>query len=73
MANQPTPSFGGNRDPLIRTILRQYRRSELATDDSGYGRFSPKTVIPTNPRMSTYPTQSDAQAFFLAISGSAPA
>jgi peptidoglycan hydrolase-like protein with peptidoglycan-binding domain len=45
MANQPTPSFGGKCDPLIRTILRQYRRSEFATDDSGYGRFNLKGAI----------------------------
>lgn len=43
MAYQPTSSFGGNRDPLIRVILRQYRRSELTTDNSSYSRFSPIT------------------------------
>ncbi len=41
MAYQPTSSVVGNRDPPIRAILRQYRRAELASDDSGYGHFSP--------------------------------
>ena len=45
MTGMPMSAFGRDSDIQIRAILPLIRRPELATDDSGYSRLSPRAAV----------------------------